>query len=176
MATKKVTKRKVAPKKAKKKIIKKVVKKAAPKKAIKKKVVKKVVKKVAAKKTVKKAVKKTVKKVVKKTAPKKMALVKGKPLTKSQAIATVALHTGLSKKDVTAVGDAWEMLIAVHLKKGAVGRCKVFGLINVKAVKKPARKARKGINPFTGQEIMIKAKPASRGVRATALKRLKEMA
>jgi nucleoid DNA-binding protein len=42
-------------------------------------------------------------------------------------------------------------------------------------VRKPARKARKGINPFTGEEMMFKAKPARNVVKVTALKRLKEM-
>jgi hypothetical protein len=48
-------------------------------------------------------------------------------------------------------------------------------LLKMKVVKKPATKARKGINPFTGEETMFKAKLASKKVRAAALKSLKEM-
>ena len=38
-----------------------------------------------------------------------------------------------------------------------------------------ARKARKGVNPFTGEEMMFKAKPATKVVKATVLKGLKDM-
>jgi len=49
------------------------------------------------------------------------------------------------------------------------------GLLKLKVVKKPATKAREGINPFTGEKMMFKAKPASRKVRALPLKSLKSM-
>ena len=52
----------------------------------------------------------------------------------------------------------------------------MFGLVNLKVVSKPARKARPGVNPFTGEKITIKAKPAYKSVKASALKSLKEMA
>ena len=134
---------------AAKKAVKKVAKKAAPKKAVKK--------------------------VAKKAAPKAISPAK-KAMTKSQVVALIADHVELAKKQVGNVIDALEHVIAAHVKKGAVGQFKLNGLLNIKAVKKPARKARKGVNPFTGQEIMIKAKPAYRSIRVTALKRLKEMA
>jgi nucleoid DNA-binding protein len=51
----------------------------------------------------------------------------------------------------------------------------VPGLMKLKVVKKPARKARMGINPFTKEEVMFKAKPASKGVKVLALKGLKDM-
>ena len=49
------------------------------------------------------------------------------------------------------------------------------GVLKITVVKKPARSARKGVNPFTGEEIMIKARPAYKTVRIKALKKLKEM-
>jgi nucleoid DNA-binding protein len=49
------------------------------------------------------------------------------------------------------------------------------GLLKLKLVRKPATKARMGKNPFTGQEMMIKAKPARNVVKAQPLKSLKEM-
>ena len=49
------------------------------------------------------------------------------------------------------------------------------GLLKLRVVKKPATKAREGVNPFTGQKMMFKAKPASKKVRAVALKSLKSM-
>jgi hypothetical protein len=45
----------------------------------------------------------------------------------------------------------------------------------MRVVKKPATKARKGVNPFTGVEMMFKAKPASKTVKVAALKGLKDM-
>ena len=49
------------------------------------------------------------------------------------------------------------------------------GIMKMKVVMKPARKARKGINPFTGEPTVFKAKPASRKVKILPLKQLKEM-
>ena len=49
------------------------------------------------------------------------------------------------------------------------------GLLKLKAVKKPATKDRPGINPFTKQPITIKGKPASKKIRASALKSLKDL-
>ena len=138
-------------------------------------------KKVAAKKTTvkKTTVKKTTakkaapKKVV---APKKIAVVKDKAFTKSHLYSVIAEHAGISKKQVSDVFDVFTDIVCAHLKNGGVGQFKLAGLVNAKVVKKPARKARKGINPFTGEEIMIKAKPAHKVVKVSALKQLKEMA
>ena len=47
--------------------------------------------------------------------------------------------------------------------------------MKIRVVKKPATKARKGINPFTGQEMVFKAKPARKAVKVTPLKGLKDM-
>ncbi|TAJ91471.1 MAG: DNA-binding protein [Gammaproteobacteria bacterium] len=95
--------------------------------------------------------------------------------TKSQILSTLAEDTGLAKKEVAAVVDALAVLASRHLKKNGSGEFTVPSLgIKLRRVIKPARKARKGINPFTGEEIMIKAKPASTSVRAIALKALKD--
>ncbi|MEX2353423.1 MAG: HU family DNA-binding protein [Gammaproteobacteria bacterium] len=95
--------------------------------------------------------------------------------TKSQILSTLADETGLSKKEVTAVLDGLAELAHAHLKKGGSGEFTVPSLgVKLKRVLKPAREARKGTNPFTGEEIMIKAKPAVTSVKATALKVLKD--
>jgi len=96
--------------------------------------------------------------------------------TKTQIIAQLAEDTNLSKKDVTAVLDGLSDLIERHIKKRAVGDFTLPGLFKIKTVKKPARKARKGINPFTGQETTFAARPASISVKISALKKLKDMA
>ena len=95
--------------------------------------------------------------------------------TKSQILSTLAEETGLTKKEVSAVMDTLSDLAQRHLKKRGSGEFTVPSLgIKLRRVIKPARKARKGINPFTGEEIMIKAKPATTSVRAVALKALKD--
>ena len=93
--------------------------------------------------------------------------------TKSQIVSAVAGATDLSKKQVGAV---LESLSGVRKKalKGA-GVFTLPGICKMRVVKKPATKAREGVNPFTGEKMMIKAKPASRKVRIRALKNLNEM-
>ncbi len=104
-----------------------------------------------------------------------MANIVSTKQTKSQILSTLAEETGMSKKEVTGVLDALAGLAHAHLKQGGSGEFTVPSLgIKLRRVIKPAREARKGINPFTGEEIMIKAKPASRSVKATALKALKD--
>lgn len=114
----------------------------------------------------------------KKAAPapaKKPAAVKSK-MTKSQIVGSISESTGLSKKDVSGVMDAMEGLIAGSISKRGVGEFTIPGLMKVTTVKKPARKARKGINPFTGEATVFKAKPASIAVKVRPLKKMKEFA
>ena len=95
-----------------------------------------------------------------KAAPKKAPAIKDK-MTKSQMLANIAETTGLSKKQVGDVFGELETLIERSIKKRAIGEFTLPGLMKITTVKKPARKARKGINPFTGEETTFKAKPAS---------------
>jgi len=99
-----------------------------------------------------------------------------KPPTKSEIYTTIADDTGLTKKDVAAVFDSLSGLIQKNLGgRGGPGLFTVPGLLKMRVVKKAATKARKGINPFTGEEMMFKAKPASKTVKVAALKGLKDM-
>ena len=95
--------------------------------------------------------------------------------TKSQIIAELMESTQLSKKQVSAVLDDLSTIIERHIKKGGCGDFVMPGLFKIATVKKPATKARKGINPFTGEEMMFKAKPASTSVKVRPLSKLKEM-
>ena len=95
--------------------------------------------------------------------------------TKSQILSDLAEETGLTKKEVAAVLDALAAQALRHLKKKGSGEFSIPSLgLKLRRIIKPARKARKGVNPFTGEEIMIKAKPATTSVRATPLKALKD--
>lgn len=97
-----------------------------------------------------------------------------KPTTKSEIYATIAEQTNLKRKDVVAVFDALAKLIERDLKRGP-GIFNLLGLMKIKLVHKPAVPARKGINPFTKEEVMFKAKPARNVVKVQALKTLKDM-
>lgn len=109
-----------------------------------------------------------------KVTAKKMPTIKD-PLSKSNMIKTITDVTCLNKKDVVAVLDCFAQVIEKHVKTGGPGVFVMPGLMKISVVKKPARPARKGINPFTGEEIMIKARPAYKAVKIKALKKLKEM-
>ena len=96
--------------------------------------------------------------------------------TKTQILDQIAASTELSRKQVAAVLDSLGDVIEAHLKKNAVGEFVLPGLLKISTVRKPATKARKGINPFTKEEVTFKAKPASTVVKVRPLKGLKDMA
>jgi len=99
-----------------------------------------------------------------------------KPPTKSEIYASIVEDTGLTRKDVAAVFDSLSAQIKKNLGgRNAAGIFTIPGLLKLRVVKKPAKKARQGVNPFTGEEMMFKAKPASKAVKAVALKALKDM-
>jgi nucleoid DNA-binding protein len=116
------------------------------------------------------------KKVAKKAAPAKRVPVIKEAMTKSAMMSAIAEETGLSKKEVIAVFDTLGTIINGHLKKGGAGVCTIPGLMKIKTIHKPATRARKGTNPFTGEEMMFKAKPARNVVKVLPLKNLKAMA
>lgn len=121
---------------------------------------------------------KSKKRAVKKAAPaKKLSAIKEK-YSKSVILAEIAEKTELAKKDVSAVFDELGVLIERHIKKGGAGEFTLPGMLKIKTVKKPARKARKGVpNPFRPGELMdVAAKPASIKVKVLPLKALKDMA
>jgi len=117
--------------------------------------------------------KKTSKK--KKTTRKSSRTTEMKPRTKSQLFGDIADDTGLTKKDVAAVFDSMQTLIKKDLGRRGPGAFTVPGLMKIQKVHKPRRAARKGINPFTGEETVFKAKPAHNVVKVRPLKGLKEM-
>ena len=109
-------------------------------------------------------------------APKRKTTAIKEKMTKSQIFNEIAENTELSRKQVASVFEELELLVERSIKKRALGEFTVPGLMKITTVKKPAKKARKGINPFTGEEQMFKAKPASIAVKVRPLKKLKEFA
>lgn len=146
------------------------IKKAAPKKKV---AVKAAPKKAAVKKAAPKAAKAVVAKAP--VAKKVTAAITAK-MSKSQIYTEVATTTGLNRKQVASVLDELESLISRSVSKKGVGEFTVPGLLKITTVKKPATKARKGVSPFTGEEITFKAKPARTIIKVRPLKKLKTFA
>jgi len=95
-----------------------------------------------------------------------------KRMTKSEMFAKIAEATGLSRRNVSAVFDAFAERAGKQVSSGH--EVMLHGLLKIRVVKRAATKAREGRNPFTGEKMHIKAKPASKRVRVTALKGLRE--
>lgn len=98
-----------------------------------------------------------------------------KAYTKGQLFSTLAGCTGIQRRDISCLFDELGTIISAHLKKQGPGQFTLPGLVKISVKHKPASKARKGINPFTGEEMMFKAKPARNVVKVRPLQRLKTM-
>ncbi len=96
--------------------------------------------------------------------------------SKTQILEEIASSTGLTRKQVSGVLDSLTTVIEAHINKRAVGEFVLPGLMKISTVRKPAVKARKGISPFTKEEVVFKARPATTVVKVRALKKLKDMA
>lgn len=96
-------------------------------------------------------------------------------LTKTEQIARISENCGLTKQQVRAVYEEMENMIEAHLKPRSCGEFLLPGLLKIVKIAKPATKSRKGINPFTGEETVFKAKPASKQIKIRPLTRLKGM-
>merc|ERR1719316_422671 len=102
-----------------------------------------------------------------------MKRAKTKPsISASEAYERVASATGLAKGDIKKAVDGMMDVAGAELKKN--GSFKIGGCINMKIKFRPARKAMKGTNPFTGEACMLKARKASKTVRALPMKKLKD--
>lgn len=106
---------------------------------------------------------------------KKSTEIAAKARTKSEVFGNLAEEADLTRKQVASIFDGLAGLIKKDLGKRGPGVFTVPGLMKIKVVRKAATKARKGINPFTGEETIFKAKPARNVVKVLALKGLKSM-
>merc|ERR1739845_165134 len=106
-------------------------------------------------------------------ATKAMKTSGSKVMTASAAYRTVAESTGVKPRDVKGAMEAYVGLAAEQIKKN--GSFKLCGALNLKLKKTPAKPARKGVNPFTKELCVFKAKPASKTVRALPMKKFKLM-
>ncbi|MEM7248373.1 MAG: HU family DNA-binding protein [Acidobacteriota bacterium] len=135
----------------------------------------------AARKTTKKAParKKTTKKAPARAAaagPKPLKLAKAeKPRTRAEVINIIAEQTDIPKKQVAEVFETLKGIIGKDLGRTGPGAVNIPGMAKVTVTRKPATKARKGTNPFTGEEMVFKAKPARNVVKIRPLKALKDL-
>jgi nucleoid DNA-binding protein len=96
------------------------------------------------------------------------------PLSKSDLIQKIAdqFDEKLTRKDVKGIIEAVATIGYAELRKNGVFI--VPGLIRLVVVKKPATKERKGINPFTKEPTVFKAKPARKVIKGRPVKAAKD--
>ena len=97
------------------------------------------------------------------------------PCNKSQLTTLLCEMTGQTRKEIQNTLECLQSIITAHMKRSGPGEFVMPGMLKIKTKYKPATKARKGINPFTGEPTTFKAKPARNVVKITALKKLKEI-
>jgi nucleoid DNA-binding protein len=98
-----------------------------------------------------------------------------KHMTKTEIISALAETSDLDKQQVAKVLDELANLIGKNLGDDGPGVFTIPGLMKLTVAHKPATEEREGINPFTKEPMIIKAKPASKAVKVRPLKSLKDM-
>ncbi len=98
-----------------------------------------------------------------------------KTFTKGQILNYLAERADVKRAQVASLMEGLNEIIESHLKKAGTGVFTLPGIAKFKVVRKPATKARKGINPFTGEPAVFKAKPARNVIKIRPLKKLKDM-
>jgi nucleoid DNA-binding protein len=98
-----------------------------------------------------------------------------KPMSKTEIVAALSQATELTKQQVTGLLDELGKLIASNLKEDGPGVFTMPGLMKIHVVRKPATPEREGVNPFTKEPTVFKAKPAKNVVKIAVLKGLKDM-
>ena len=98
-----------------------------------------------------------------------------KAATRGEIFANLSERSGLSKQEIASVFTAISDLVSRELGKKGPGLFVIPGLLKLKVVRKPATKAKQGVNPFTKEPMTIKAKPARNVVKAVPMKALKEL-
>ena len=98
-----------------------------------------------------------------------------KPMSKTEVISALVEATQLTKPQVVSLFDGLTELIAKNLGDSGPGVFTIPGLVKLKVVHKPATEEREGINPFTKEPTIFKAKPASKQVKIQPLKALKDL-
>ncbi len=98
-----------------------------------------------------------------------------KPMNKTEIMIALVEATGLTKQQIAGLFDGLAALIKENLGEEGPGEFSIPSLMKIKVVRKPATEERAGINPFTKEETVFKAKPARNAVKILPLKGLKDM-
>ncbi len=97
-----------------------------------------------------------------------------KRMSKTQFVATLAEKSGLNKKQATSALDTINSMIAQQLGRQGPGEVLIPGLLKLNVVEKPATRKHEGINPFTKEPMVYKAKAAHKVIKVRLLKALKD--
>jgi nucleoid DNA-binding protein len=97
-----------------------------------------------------------------------------KRMTKSEFVATLAEKSGLNQTQASSVLDVIGVIVTDQLGKQGPGEVLIPGLLSLNVVDKPATPQHEGINPFTKEPMVYKAKPARKVIKARPLKALKD--
>ncbi len=95
-------------------------------------------------------------------------------MSKSQFVTTLAEKSGLNKKQATSALDTINAMVAQQLGKRGPGEVLIPGLLKLNVVDKPATRQHEGINPFTKEPMIYKAKAARKVIKVRLLKALKD--
>ena len=95
--------------------------------------------------------------------------------TKSELVSYVADKHEITKKMTSEILDSIKEVVTAHVAKKGPGQFTWAGFFKVERTSVKARKARNGVNPFTGEAMVIKAKPASQKIKIKPLKDLKNV-
>ena len=97
-----------------------------------------------------------------------------KRMNKSQFVTILAEKSGLNKKQASSALDTISSMVAQQLSKQGPGEVLIPGLLKLSIVDKPATRQHEGVNPFTKEPMIYKAKAARKVIRVRPLKALKD--
>ena len=109
-------------------------------------------------------------------APDRQMTAIKKRYSKPQIIKELATNSDLNRKEIGTVLDELGILVGRHIKEHAAGEFVLAGLFKITTIKKPSKRARKAVNPFTRKEIVFDAKPPTNAFKVYPLIGLKDMA
>jgi nucleoid DNA-binding protein len=98
-----------------------------------------------------------------------------KPMNKTEILLALAEATSLTKQQVASLFEELAKLIQKNLADDGPGVLTIPDLMQVKVVRKPAVPEHQGVNPFTKEPVLVKAKPAKNAVKLVPLKGLKSL-
>lgn len=100
---------------------------------------------------------------------------KNKSFTKQKLLQFLSRKTGITKRNIDSVFKELLNAIKENMKEGGPEKFTLPGIFKITAKNIPAQEEKTGLNPFTKEKMIFKAKPASRKIKIKALKNLKDI-